>query len=105
MIARIWHGMTGASKAGEYLRFVRQRAIPDYTAVPGNRGACVLRRIDGDKAHFLTLSFWDSPEAIRGFAGEDIEKAVYYPEDQDFLLEFEPEVVHYEAYDSMQDTP
>jgi heme-degrading monooxygenase HmoA len=56
-----------------------------------------LRRVDGDRAHFLLISLWDSMDAIRKFAGPEPEKAVYYPEDKDFLLEFEPNVTHYEV--------
>ena len=52
---------------------------------------------EGDITHFITLTFWDSLESIKGFAGEDVEVAKYYPEDKDFLLEFEPNVVHYEV--------
>jgi heme-degrading monooxygenase HmoA len=98
MIARIWHGRTSRARADEYLQFLIQRAIPDYKSVPGNQGAYVLRRLDGDEAHFLTLTFWESEEAIRDFAGDDIERAKYYVEDRDFLLEFEPTVTHYEAF-------
>lgn len=100
MIARIWHGVTELEKADEYLEFTRARAIPDYRSVSGNLGAYVLRRLEGDRAHFLTLSFWDSMSSIEGFAGDPIEAAKYYPEDLDFLLEFEPTVAHYEAFDT-----
>jgi hypothetical protein len=54
--------------------------------------------LDGDVAHFLTLTYWDSLEAIQAFAGEDVSRAKYYSEDRDFLLEFEPTVEHYELY-------
>jgi heme-degrading monooxygenase HmoA len=98
LIARIWHGMTEVSTADEYLRFLRMRSIPDYKSVPGNEGAFVLRRIEGDRAHFMTISFWSSIDAVRCFAGDDIEKAKYYPEDSQFLLEFEPSVTHFDTY-------
>jgi GNAT superfamily N-acetyltransferase/heme-degrading monooxygenase HmoA len=98
MIARIWHGRTPIAKANAYLAFLEERAIPDYTSIPGNRGAWVLRRDDGDEAHFLTLSLWDSMDVIEAFAGEDVAKAKYYPEDRDFLLDLEPKVTHYEVY-------
>jgi heme-degrading monooxygenase HmoA len=98
MLARIWHGVTLAEKADEYLDYLNRTGIPDYLATPGNRGAFVLRRIDGDRAHFLTISLWDSLESIKGFAGDDYERARYYPEDEKFLLEFEPAVQHYEYY-------
>jgi heme-degrading monooxygenase HmoA len=98
MLARIWHGATSAEKADEYLYYLNRTGIPDYLATPGNRGAFVLRRIEGERAHFLTVSLWDSLESVKGFAGEDYERARYYPEDVDFLLEFEPTVRHYEYY-------
>ena len=98
MIARIWHGAVPKPKASEYLKLMRTVAIPDYQSVPGNRGAFVLHQLEGDVAHFLTLTFWDSREAIRKFAGENIEVAKYYDFDADFLLEKEPRVKHYELY-------
>jgi heme-degrading monooxygenase HmoA len=98
MIARIWHGETAAEKADEYLDYLNRTGIPGYRATPGNRGAFVLRRIEGDRAHFLTLSLWDSLESIKKFAGEDYERARYYPEDEKFLLAFEPTVQHYEYF-------
>ena len=98
MIARIWHGRTRAADAGRYLEFLKQRAIPDYKSVRGKQGVYLLRRVEGDKAHFLTLTFWESRQAIEDFAGADIERAKYYPEDKDFLLEFEPTVSHYEVF-------
>jgi heme-degrading monooxygenase HmoA len=99
VIARIWHGRTKTEKAEAYLAFLEARAIPDYRSVPGNHGAFVLRRIEGDVAHFLTLSLWDSMAAIEAFAGAEVAKAKYYPEDEAFLLEFEPEVRHYDWSD------
>jgi heme-degrading monooxygenase HmoA len=68
--------------------------------VPGNISAYVLERQEGDITHFVTLTLWESLETIRGFAGDDLEQAKYYPEDKDFLLEFEPRVVHYEVVGS-----
>ena len=98
MIARIWHGMTTATKSDEYLEFLKERAIPDYKAAEGNKGVYILRRVEGDEAHFLTLTFWESAHAIEKFAGSNIEKAKYYPEDEGFLLEFEPTATHYEVF-------
>lgn len=97
MIARIWHGVTEAEKSKEYLDYLNETGVPDYRATEGNLGVYVLRRIEGERAHFLTLSFWESMEVVKGFAGPDPEKARYYPEDEDFLLDFEPTVEHYEV--------
>ena len=97
MIVRMWHGRVQTPKAAAYRDFVCGRAIPDYRSVPGNLSVHILERTEGDVTHFITLTFWESLEAIRGFAGDDLEKAKYYPEDAEFLLEFEPRVVHYEV--------
>jgi heme-degrading monooxygenase HmoA len=97
MIARMWHGVTRADRADEYSAFLRDRALPDYRGVPGNLAAYILRRIEGGQAHFLTLTFWTSRQAIQAFAGPAIERARYYPEDSDFLLAFEPTVLHYDV--------
>jgi heme-degrading monooxygenase HmoA len=97
MIVRLWHGRVPTSKAAEYRDFLNARAIPDYRSVPGNIRVQVLERRDGDTTHFVTLTMWEDWTAIRRFAGEDIERAKYYPEDAAFLLELEPKVVHYEV--------
>ena len=105
MIARLWHGVTRAERADAYLAFLRQRAVPDYRSVPGNQAAYVLHRREGEQTHFLTLTFWTSKEAIQAFAGPDIERAKYYAEDRDFLLAFEPTVLHYEVVAAPDDVP
>lgn len=98
MIARTWHGVTPIERADEYLRLMLTVAVPDYQAVPGNLGVYVMRRMEGGRAHFLLLTLWQSEDAIRAFAGSDIEKAKYYPFDSDFLLELEPTVTHYHVF-------
>jgi len=100
MIARLWHGITLSTKADEYLDYLNKTGVEDYQATEGNLGVQLLRRIEGDQAHFLIITFWESVEAIKKFAGEDYEKARYYPEDQHFLLEFEEKVIHYEVISS-----
>lgn len=98
MIARIWHGTTEADKADEYVDYLNETGMSDYRATKGNRGAYILRKIEGDAAHFYTLTFWDSLDSIKEFAGEDYEQARYYPEDEKFLLEFESTVSHFEVF-------
>ncbi len=97
MIVRMWHGRVPAEKARAYREFLNARAIPDYQSTPGNISVTILERPEGEVTHFITMTFWESLDAIRAFAGDDVETAKYYPEDQDFLLEFEPNVVHYEV--------
>src|SRR2546430_16432312 len=92
MIARTWHGVTQSSKADAYCADLKESGLKECLETPGNRGITVLRRTEGDRAHFLLISFWDSLEAIRRFAGPNLDRAVYYPKDKEFLLELEPTV-------------
>jgi heme-degrading monooxygenase HmoA len=101
MIARTWRGATKAEDAETYLDYLHRTGFAEYRNTAGNRGVLGLRRIVEDRAEFLLLSLWDSEDAIRRFAGDDIEKAVYYPEDERFLVERDERVSHYEVvYDS-----
>lgn len=93
----MWHGIVPTNKAKAYRIFLNNRAIPDYQSIKGNKGVYILEQIEGDITHFVTLSFWENIEVIKKFAGEDIDVAKYYEEDKDFLLEFEPKVLHYEV--------
>ena len=96
-IARIWHGITRASDPETYMGYLNRTGLPDYRATPGNQGVTVLRRIEGDVAHFTLISYWESLDSIRAFAGDDLEVARYYSEDEAFLLEKEPYVTHHEV--------
>ena len=100
MIARLWHGAVPAAKGDRYADYLRQTGVTDCLATPGNRGVHVLRRRVGAEIHFLFISFWDSMDAIRAFAGDDVERARYYPEDREYLLELEPGVAHYEVLEA-----
>lgn len=77
------------------MRYLEETGLKDYRSTKGNRGVIVLRRIKDGKAEFILISYWDSMDAIKKFSGPDAEKAVYYPEDKDYLLELEPRVSHY----------
>lgn len=97
MIMRMWRGATEARKADAYSEVLERTGVKELSGTPGNRGVWVLRRFAGDRAEFLVLSLWESPEAIRAFAGQDIDKAVFYPEDDEYLVERGPTVYHYEV--------
>ncbi len=97
MIARLWHGAVPAAKGDDYARYLQKTGVTECRATPGNRGVQVLRRTVGGETHFLFISLWESRDAIRRFAGDDIDRAHYYPEDREYLLELEPTVTHYEV--------
>lgn len=97
MIARCWRGATRAADAERYTAYLHRTGIAAYRATPGNAGAWVLRRIAGDRAEFAVLSFWQDEAAIRRFAGDDPGRAVFYPEDDAFLVERELRVDHWDV--------
>ena len=97
MIARIWRGRVPASKGDAYYAYLLETGVPEYAATPGNKGVQVLRMTEDDVTHFLLLTLWDSVAAIKRFAGEDYACAKYYPADDEFLLEREARVQHYEV--------
>ena len=97
-VARAWHGVVPLDKSDAYLELMRTIALGDYERVTGNQGAFVLHRTASDAAHFTMLTFWESLEAIARFAGRPIDRAKYYDFDPAYLLEMEPEVLHYDVY-------
>jgi len=99
MIGRIWRGATKAEDADRYLDFLHRTGFAEYRSTPGNRGVLALRRVDSaaDRAEFLLLTLWESEAAIRRFAGETPERAVFYPEDDRFLVERGERVDHFEV--------
>jgi heme-degrading monooxygenase HmoA len=99
VIARIWRGATREADAEAYVEYLRGTGLKAYRETPGNQGAWVLWRVVDGRAEFLTLSFWESTEAITGFAGADIERAVFYPKDDRYLVERDSTVGHFQVAD------
>jgi heme-degrading monooxygenase HmoA len=98
MIARIWHGKTTPAKADAYMEdYFNKTGLADYQATEGNLGVLVLRRDEGGHAEFLMITLWESEDAIKGFTGDDINLARYYPEDNFYFAELEPNVAHYDV--------
>ncbi len=98
MIARIWRGSVRTEDRAAYVDYIDRTGMAEYRGTAGNQGAWMLARDLGDgRTEIVTLSFWTSREAIRGFAGDDIEQAVFYPEDERYLLDRETTVTHYEV--------
>jgi heme-degrading monooxygenase HmoA len=100
MIARFWSGAVRQADADTYADYIRDTGFAEYGETAGNRGAWLLRRDDGEHTQFITMSLWDSVDAIKAFAGEDIEAAVLYPEDERYLVG-ESEVTHYDVADTV----
>ncbi len=98
MIVRTWHGRTKLSDGDAYEQFMKERAAPDYASVEGLKHLYFLRRDEGDVAHFLLITHWETMEAVARFAGADPAKAKYYPEDEQYLLEKEAAAQNYDVF-------
>jgi heme-degrading monooxygenase HmoA len=97
MIARIWRGTVRSADADEYAAYVQKTGIEQYRSTPGNAGAWILRRDIGELTEVVTFSLWESMDAVRAFAGDDPSRAVFYPEDERFLVEWGKTVEHYDV--------
>ncbi|MGH7717371.1 MAG: antibiotic biosynthesis monooxygenase [Gemmatimonadaceae bacterium] len=97
MIARMWRGRADLERADDYCRHVTGKVLPALTTLGGHRGACVLRREWDGKAEFVVITFWDSLDAVRAFAGENVDAAVVEPEARAVLADFDDVVRHYEV--------
>lgn len=95
MIARIWRGAVRREDGGAYAEYMRETGVRGYAGTPGNRGVWMLRREDGDRAEFVMFTLWESLDAVKAFAGDDYEVAVFYPEDDRFLIERDETATHY----------
>ncbi len=103
MIARTWRGWTSTSDADRYVEYLQETGVKEYRETPGNRGVFMLRRVDADRVEFLLLTLWDSIEAVRAFSGPDERVAVFYPEDDAFLVDRERHADHFEVLASPDD--
>jgi heme-degrading monooxygenase HmoA len=96
VIGRVWHGWTTPENADAYDALLRSEVLPGIDRIDGFRGAHMLRRDAGDEVEFMTLTVFDSLEAVRDFAGEDFEVAVVPPEARELLAHFDERSEHYE---------
>ncbi|HEY0681933.1 MAG TPA: antibiotic biosynthesis monooxygenase [Steroidobacter sp.] len=105
MIIREWRGRALRDKAGEYPTHFRKTVVPELRKVPGFLGATLSRREEGDRIEFLVLSGWESMEAIRAFAGDNLDKAVVEPGAVAALSDYDQTVRHYEVVADIDNAP
>jgi heme-degrading monooxygenase HmoA len=97
VFARTWRGWTTLENADAYDRFLRDSLIPQMRQLDGFRGVHILRRDLGEEVEFVTVSMFESLDAVRAFAGDDYETPVIEPEAQRLLARYERQAVHYDA--------
>lgn len=95
-VIRVWRGAVRTPDAEAYIAYIEDTGLREYRSTPGNEAAWMLSRDLGDgRTEIVTVSRWRTLDAIRGFAGDDIGTAVFYPEDDDYLIERDLEVRHF----------
>jgi heme-degrading monooxygenase HmoA len=96
MVARIWHGRTPADKAEEYKQYLFDVGVKKIASLPGNRGVQMMVNKTADQGEFMIVSYWDSIDAIKGYAGENYTRVHDLPRDKEFLIDMETLVRHFE---------
>ena len=96
MIVRTWSATADAAGAVSYSRYFAGTLLPELRKLPGFDGAYLLRRDLGEDStvELTAHTFWESAEAIRAFAGDDIAAAVVEPEAQAMLVDFDRTAAH-----------
>ena len=96
MVARIWHGRTPAAKADEYKQYLFDAGVKKIASIPGNRGVQMMVNKTAEQGEFMIVSYWDSIDAIKGYAGENYTHVHDLPRDKEFLIDMETLVRHFE---------
>ena len=97
MIARLWRGAVRQENGDAYAEYMQQTGVAEYERTPGNRGVWMLRRDVDDRTEFVMFTLWVSLDAVKAFAGEQYEHAVFYPEDDRFLVDRDLTSTHFEV--------
>lgn len=103
MIGRMWRGWTNSDQADAYEGVFRGVVLPEIRDVEGCRGAYLLRRDDADGVEFVSLTLFDSLDAVRAFAGEQYQSAVISAEAVGVLRTFDPTAQHFTVVVSPND--
>jgi antibiotic biosynthesis monooxygenase (ABM) superfamily enzyme len=97
VIARVWRGATLAEHGDEYAAYLEETGMRNAREIPGARGTLVLRRERAGYAEFETILLFESMADVRGFAGDELDLAVFFEKDEQYLVERDLEVRHYEV--------
>lgn len=97
MIARVWRGATLAENGDAYAAYLEETGMRGARKLPGSRGTLVLRRARAGYTEFETILLFDSMDDVRGFAGDELDAAVFFEEDDHYLVERDLECKHYEV--------
>ncbi|MBA3874045.1 MAG: antibiotic biosynthesis monooxygenase [Anaerolineae bacterium] len=97
MIARIWKAVADAERVKDYVAHFEKNVFPELRQIMGFQGAYVMEKVLDDGVEIQVMSLWESMDAIRQFAGEQVDQAVVEPEAQAVLRSFDKTVSHHEV--------
>ncbi|MGI5128146.1 Rid family hydrolase [Pseudonocardia sp. CA-107938] len=95
-VVRMWHGLVPADQAEPFHQHLLGNAVGEMRGIDGFLDATVLHRRDGDRVRITLLTTWADEEAVRRYAGDDTAAARDYPGDDQFGLEPDPHVTHFD---------
>jgi heme-degrading monooxygenase HmoA len=96
IVAREWRGRVAPAHAAEYYRYLLE-GVAKIRTIPGSLGVEVMRRNEAGAVEYIVISYWVSRDAIKAYAGHDIEKPHHLPKDHELLLELPKRVLHYDV--------
>jgi heme-degrading monooxygenase HmoA len=98
MVERVWSARASSpASAGAYAAYFQRVVMPELAAVAGFRGVRLLRRDVAGGIEIVVSTTWDSLDVIRGFAGEDIERAVVHDEAAALFSDYDRTVRHFDV--------
>ena len=100
MILRMWKARSAADQSAAYIEHATKKVFPAIQAIEGQRGEYLLRRTVEGEVELVVLTFWDSMESVKKFAGAEPDKAVIDPEARAMLTSFDESVIHYEVVET-----
>ncbi|GEM_PF-881250 len=97
VIARAWRAQAAADRAPAYAEHVRSHVLPALRRQPGYMRMLLLQRPASGMVEITVVTLWQSLDAIRGFAGPDVERAVVAEEAAALLAQYDSRAQHYEV--------
>jgi heme-degrading monooxygenase HmoA len=105
MIAREWRAWAVRPNDALYEEHFRTAVLPHLREIPGCVGAQLLRREAGGEVELVAVTYYESLESIRAFAGDDLERAVVAPDAQRVLARFDQRCRLYTVRATLDTTP
>jgi len=104
MYHREWKCVCPKETACGFIEYLSKTGIKDTQVINGCTGYHVLRRELEDEVEITFVSFWLEIEMMKQYAGDNLYKAVLYPEDEKYRIKPDTEVRVYQLVDGIAAT-